>query len=161
MSLTEATRTVLSSYTQIYTGGDLSIGTAFPLGVTSGDMDLMTASLGGKGRETQAEHIEMIFVGDQAGSATVIVTGACDGGPEEVIASLAVTFGAIIESGTDVWGDTIVLTNHHLSGNHIHVADSGNSRVAKFGFDAIGYRYISVYPSLTTTTEIDVYARYF
>jgi hypothetical protein len=163
MGVTEAPRTVLSSYTKIYSDGTTNPPTAFPLGVTSGDMDLMSASLGGVGTETQAQHVEMIFVGNAEGSAVVTITGACDGGPEEAIASLAVSdFNTVVESGAnDKWGDTIVLTNLHLSGNHIHVADSGNSRVAKFGFDAIGYRYISVYPVLTTTTRIDIYARYF
>lgn len=166
MGITEAPRTVLSSYTKIYDGGTLAFTAPYPLGITSGDMDLMTASLGGIGTETQANHVEMIMTVDQIGdTASVIVTGACDGGPEEAIASLAIEASATAptETAPREWVDTMTLTNLHLSGNHIHVADSGNSRVAKFGFDAIGYRYISVYPDVSGSaiTNIRIYARYF
>ena len=163
MAINIAEQTVVDSYKLVFTATSTSSApTAFPFGVTSGNIDLLLPQWGGKGTETKAYRLGMLFTGDAAGSATVIITGACEGGPEEQICSLAVTIGAVVESGTREIGDTIVLTSTHLAACSILVADSGNSRPAKLGFDAIGYRYISFYvPTLTTTADLRIYARYF
>lgn len=156
-----AQQTTIDSYTLVYDGGDRSAPTSFPLGVTSGDIDLLDANNGGKGEETKANHLAIIMTGDQAGTGDVLITGACEQGPEEAIASVAITVGTVVETSPREWVDTMVLSNYHLAPNYIVVADSGNSRVAKLGFDAIGYRYIKFYPSLTTITNLKIYARYF
>ena len=163
MAINIAEQTVVDSYKLVFTATSTSSApTAFPFGVTSGDIDLLLPQWGGKGTETKAYRLGMLFTGDAAGSATVIITGACEGGPEEQICSLAVTIGSVVESGTREIGDTIVLTSTHLAACSILVADSENSRPAKLGFDAIGYRYISFYvPTLTTTADLRIYARYF
>lgn len=136
--------------------------TSFPFTTTSGDMDLLSPVNGGKGEETKAYRLGILITGKPAGSATVIVSGAAEGGPIEHIASLAVTIGSVVETGDWRLADTIVLTSTHLAACSILVADSGNSRPAKFGFDAIGYRYIRFYvTSLTTTTDLRIYARHF
>lgn len=155
-----AKQTYVSSYKLVYDGGDVTEPTAFPLGVKSGDWDLLKAPIPVRGNETKANEVEILITGDQAGTGTVLVTGACEGGPEEAVASLAITVGTVVETSPREWVDTMVLTNLHLSPNACVVADSGNSRIAKFGFDAIGYRYISFYPTLTTITNIKIYARY-
>ncbi len=155
-----AKHTHISSYTLVYDGGDTAEPTAFPLGVTSGDIDLLSDNWGKSGSETKANELEVIITGDQAGTGTVLITGACEGGPEEAIASLAITVGTVVETSPREWVDTMVLTNRHLSPSACVVADSGNSRVAKFGFDAIGYRYISFYPTLTTITNLKIYVRF-
>jgi len=161
MAVEIAQRTSISSYTKVYDGGDVTEPTAFPLGVTSGDMDLLDSVKGGRGLETKANYIEIIMTGDQAGTGTVLITGACEGGPEEAIASLAITVGTVVETSPREWVDTMVLTPYSLSVTNTLIADSGNSRVAKFATDAIGYRYISFYPTLTTITNLKIYARYF
>ena len=153
-------RTHISSYTLVYDGGDVAEPTAFPLGVTSGGIDLLSDNWGKSGSETDANELEILITGDQAGTGTVLITGACEGGPEEPVASLAITVGTVVESGTRKWVDTMVLANLHLSPSACVVEDSGNSHPAKFGFDAIGYRYISFYPTLTTITNIRIYARF-
>ncbi len=136
--------------------------TAFPFTTTSGDMDLLLPANGGIGNETKAYRLGILITGQPAGSATVIVAGASEGGPIEHIASLAVTIGAVVETGDWRLADTITLTSTHLAGCSIAVADSGNSRPAKFGFDAVGYRFIRFYvTSLTTTTDIRIHVRYF
>ncbi|KKL94897.1 hypothetical protein LCGC14_1860050, partial [marine sediment metagenome] len=146
MTINSAEQTVVDSYNLVFTAISTSTApTAFPFGVTSGDIDLLLPKWGGRGTETKAYRLAFLFTGDVAGSATVIMTGASCGGPEEQICSLAVTIGSVTESGTRKIGDTIVLTSTHLAACSILVADSGNSRPAKFGFDAIGYRYIRFY----------------
>ena len=155
-----AKHTHISSYTLVYDGGDVSEPTVFPLGVTSGDIDLLGGIYPTHGQETKANELAIIITGDQAGTGTVLITGACEGGPEEAIASLAITIGTVVETSPREWVDTMVLTNLHLSPSAAVVADSGNSRVAKFGFDAIGYRYIGFYPTLTTITNLKIYARF-
>jgi hypothetical protein len=161
MAVEVAQRTSISSYQLVYDGGDVTEPTAFPLGIKSGDMDLLSSIKGGTGKETKANYIEVVMTGDQAGTGTVLITGACEQGPEEAIASLAITVGTVVESGTRRWVDTMEQTAFTLSACSTLVADSGNSRVAKFGTDAIGYRYIKFYPTLTTTTNLKIYARYF
>ena len=143
--------------------GTSSVPTTFPFGVTSGDMDLLAPKNGAVGIETRAYRLEIIMKGVTAGTATVVITGASEGGPEEHIASIDVSSAAdIVESGTFRIIDSMILTSTHLAGCSIAVADSGNSRVAKFGFDAIGYRYINFYiPTLTTITDLRIIARYF
>ena len=155
-----AKQTHISSYIKVYDGGDVTEPTAFPLGVKSGDIDLLKPPYPIVGSETKANEIPILITADQAGTGTVLVTGACEGGPEEPIASLAITVGTVVETGTRRWVDTIVKTNLHLAPNACVVADSGNSHPCKFGFDAIGYRYISFYPTLTTITNLRIYARY-
>ena len=161
MAVEVAQRTSISSYTKVYDGGNVAEPTAFPLGVTSGDMDLLASTKGGRGLETKANYIEIIMTGDQAGTGTVLITGACEQGPEEAIASLAITVGTVVETAPREWVDTMELTSYTLSACSTLVADSGNSRVAKFGTDAIGYRYISFYPTLEIITNLRIYARYF
>ena len=150
------------SIVKTVTGGTTtSAPTAFPFGVTSGDIDLLDANYGGKGTETKAYRLALLITGKPAGSGTIVVTGAADGGPEEPICSLAVTVGSVVETGDWRWVDTITLTSYHLAAFNIVRADSGNSHPTKVGFDAIGYRYIKFYvSSLTTTTDIRIYARY-
>lgn len=155
-----AKQTFISSYLKVYDGGDVSEPTAFPLGATSGDMDLLKSPYPVSGSETKANEIEILITADQAGTGTVLITAACDGGPEEPVASLAITVGTVEESGTRKWVDTMVKTSFHLAPHACVVADSGNSHPAKFGFDAIGYRYLKFYPTLTTITNIQIYARF-
>lgn len=168
MAIGTAQQTSIDSYNVAYDGGDITEPTAFPLGVKSGDMDLLSPNNGGKGLETKANYIELIITADQAGTGTVLVTGASEGGPEEVIADLNITASTVVETGSRRWIDTITTTPSntvqdpiHLAGCSILVADSGNDRVCKFGFDAIGYRYLRFYPTLTTITNLKIYARYF
>lgn len=164
MSIQTSEQTSLTSYRLVFTGtGNDTFPTAFPLGVTSGDIDLHKPEWGGKGTETKANRLCMLFLSDKAyGSATIGLTGACEGGCEEPIASLALTAGTTVESGTNRWVDDITLTSYHLAEDAILVADKGNSQPTKFGFDAIGYRYINFYSTaFCTTTEIYVYARHF
>ena len=159
--LDNAQQTTIDAYRLVYNGGDVAEPTAFPFGVISGDMDLLASINGGSGSETKANYIELIMTGDQAGTGTVLVTGAASGGPEEAIASLAITVGTVVETSPREWVDTMVLTNLHLSRCSVNVADSGNSRIAKFGFDAIGYRFLRFYPTLTTITNLKIYGRHF
>ena len=140
-----------------------ALPTAFPFGVISGDMDLLKAKNGGIADETRAYRLEVIMKGLTAGTATVAVTGASAGGPEEHICSVAISsVGGIVESGSYLIVDSMDLTSTHLAGCSIDVADSANDRVAKLGFDAIGYQFIKFYvPTLTTITELQIYARYY
>lgn len=164
MAINNAEQSVVDSYTIVKTvtgGTTTSAPTAFPFTKTSGDIDLLSANkYRGAGAETKAYRLAMLITGKPAGSGTIVITGACEGGPEEQICSLAITVGAVVE--TDDWRivDTIILTSVHLAECSIVVADSGNSRPTKLGFDAIGYRFINFYvTSLTTTTDIRIYAR--
>ncbi|KKN75858.1 hypothetical protein LCGC14_0375660 [marine sediment metagenome] len=163
-----AEQTVVDSYNIVdsVTGSATdTFPTSFPFTTVSGDMNLLLPSNGGKGTETQAYRLEILITGQPAGSATVIVAGASEGGPIEQIASLAVTIGSVVETGDWRIADTMVLGGTapiHLAACSTLVADSGNSRPAKFAFDAIGYRFIKFYViSLTTTTDIRIYARHF
>jgi len=156
-------QTSLSSYRLVFTGdGTDTAPTEFPLGITDGEIDLHDAAWGGKGTETKANRLCMIILADQAGSGTLAVTGACDGGPEEYIASLVLTVGGTVETGTNRWVETIALTSYHIAEDSILVADNADNHVSKFGFDAAGYRYINFYSSaFTNVTWVKVYVRYF
>lgn len=158
-----AEQSIVDTYSLVKTvtgGTTTSAPTAFPFGITDGDINLMSPNYGGSGTETKAYRLALLITGKPAGSGTIVVTGAADGGPEEPICSLAITVGAVVETGTWRWVDTIVLTSYHLAEDCIVRADSGNSHPTKVGFDAIGYRYIKFYvSSLTTTTDIRIYAR--
>lgn len=164
MTLKRAEFTAVDGYELVkeVTGGTTTAApTAFPFGTTSGDIDTLKAKYGGIGDETKAYRLEILITGKPAGTGTIVITGAADGGPEEPICSLAITIQAIVETGTWLWVDTIALTNYHLAEDCILVADSGNSHPTKLGFDAIGYRYINFYvAALTTVTDIRIYARY-
>lgn len=140
-----------------------SAPTTFPFGITSGDMDLLSATNGGKGTETKAYRLEILMTGTVAGTGTVVITGASEGGPEEQICSVAISSAAdIVETGAFRIIDTMVLTQTHLAACSIVVADSGNSRPAKLGFDAVGYRFINFYiPVLTNITDLRIYVRFF
>ena len=154
----------LDSYSLIYEGdGTDTVPTAFPIGGVTGTINLQTPSYGGAGTETRAEYLELLFTMDGAGTGTVELTGACDNGPEEYICSLALSAAAgTAETGSWDWVDSITLTNEHLSKFGIRVADSGNSRVAKFGVLMIGYKYLTVYSTaIATASNLRVYARYF
>ena len=163
MAINIAEQSVVDSYSIVktVTGGTTTAApTAFPFGTVSGDINLMSANYRGSGRETKAYRLALLITGKPAGSGTIVITGAADGGPEEPICSLVVTIGAVVETGTWRWVDTIVLTSYHLAACSIFRADSGNSHPTKVGFDAIGYKYIKFYvSSLTTTTDIRIYAR--
>ena len=165
MAIENAEFTAIDSYNIVKstTGGGLdTFPTTFPFTTTSGDMNLLDPKNGGKGNESKAYRLEILITGQPAGSGTVIVAGASPGGPIEHIASLAVTIGSVVETGVWRLVDTMVLTSTHLAGCSIAVADSGNSHPAKFGFDAIGYQFIKFYiTSLTTTTDLRIYARFF
>lgn len=161
MSVGNADQSAVDSYALVYeTDGTDTEPTAFPIGITSGDMDLLAAKNGGKGEETKAYRLAMLITGQPAGTGTILITGAAGQGPEEPICSLAITIGSVVETGDRRWADTIVMTSFHL-GRGIHLADSGNSHPSKLGFDAIGYRYIRFYATnFVTTTNMRVYARY-
>ncbi len=165
MAINIAEQTVVDSYNIVDTvtgSATDTFPTAFPFTTTSGDMDLLLPANGGKGTETKAYRLAILITGKPAGSATVIVAGASEGGPIEHIASLAVTIGSVVETGDWRLADTIGLTATHLDSCAIAVADSVNSRPTKLGFDALGCRYIKFYvTSLTTTTDLRIYARYF
>lgn len=161
-----AEQTVVDSYNIVktITGGTTTAApTAFPFGVTSGDINLLLPSYGGKGIETKAYRLAFLMTakGTAGGTGTVVITGASCGGPEEQICSLAITMNAVVETGDWRIVDTMVLTSVHLAACSILVADSGNSRPTKVGFDAIGYRYIKFYvTALTNITDIRIYARF-
>jgi len=160
-----AEQSVVDSYNLVkaVTGGTVtSAPTAFPFGITSGDIDLLDRNYGGSGSETKAYRLALLFTGKPAGTGTIVITGAADGGPEEPICSLAIEIAdSIVETGTWLWVDTITLTSYHLAAFNIVRADSGNSHPCKVGFDAIGYRYIKFYvTALATITDIRVYARF-
>ena len=163
MSIQIAEQTSITSYRLVFTGtGKGTFPVAFPLGITSGDIDLHLPEWGGKGNETKANRLCMLFLADQAGAATIGLTGACEGGCEEPIASLVLTIGGTVESGTNRWTEDIDLTSYHLAEDAILIADTGNNQPTKFGFDAIGYRYINFYSlGFANVTWIKVYVRHF
>jgi len=163
MRIGNAEQTTIESYNLVYTGdGADTEPTEFPLGITSGDMNLLLPKDGGKGTETKSNRLCFLFLADQAGFATIAMTGACQGGCEEYICSLALTAGGTVETGTNRWVEAITPTYYHLAEDSILIADSGNNRPTKFGFDAIGYQFINFYTSgFANITWIKVYARYF
>lgn len=156
--------TVVDSYNEVFSAtATSSVPTAFPFGIKSGDMDLLAPENDGVAGETKAYRLEFIMKGIIAGTGTVAITGAAEGGPEEHICSVVISSAAdVVESGTFRVIDSMTLTATHLDGFSIAVADSGNSRVAKLGFDALGYRYIRFYvPTLTTITDLRIFGRHF
>ena len=160
----KAEYTVVDSYNEVFAAtGTSSVPTAFPFGILTGDMDLLAPENDGVAGETKAYRLEFIMKVITAGTGTVAITGAAEGGPEEYICEVDIsTVAAIVESGSFLVVDSMVLRSFHLDGFSIAVADSGNSRVAKLGFDALGYRYIRFYvPTLTTITDLRIYARHF
>ena len=163
VAINNAEQSVVDSYSIVHTvtgGTTTAAPTTFPFGIVSGDIDLLSANYGGAGKETKAYRLAILITGKPAGTGTIVITGAADKGPEEPICSLAITVGAVVETGTWRWVDTAVFTSYHLAACSIVLADSGNSHPAKLGLDAIGYRYIRFYvSSLTTTTDIRIYAR--
>ena len=164
MAISNAQFTAIDSYTLIKTGdGTDTIPTAFPITTLTGDINLLTPTYGASGPDTKANYLEMLFTLNAAGTGTIEITGASEGGPEEYICSLALSSAAgIVESGIWKWSDTITLTSYHLSGCGIAIADSGNSRVGKLALDAIGYRFFKLYSTaLGTATSVRCYARYF
>lgn len=166
MAINNAEQTVVDSYNIVKTvtgGTTTATPTTFPFGVTSGDIDLLSANYGGKGNETKAYRLGILVTAQPAGTGTLVITGASEGGPEEQICSLALDNSAdITETGDWRIMDTMTLTSTHLAACSIIRADSGNSRPCKVGFDAIGYRYIRFYvTALTTITDLRIYARYF
>ena len=164
--INNAMQTKIDSYSLVFHGDFKTVDNApvvFPLGVTSGDIDLLSNVNGGAGTETKANRLEILVVGNDAGEATLTITGACEGGPEEYICDIAMTFGGTVESGTNIWCEGMTLTSYHLAACGILVADDGNNHPTKLGFDAIGYRYIRFYSSDFggNVSSFDVYARYF
>jgi len=166
MSIQIAEQTTLQSYKLVYTSSSKAPGTvptAFPIGIPSGHhIDLHDASWGGKGTETKANRLCHLFLTDAAGAATVFITGACEGGPEEPICSIVLGSGGTVESGTDVWMENGTLTSYHLAEDAIVLAGESVNQPCKLGFDAIGYRYIKYYVHThVTSTWVKIYARYF
>ncbi len=167
MALDKAEYSAVDSYNIVktVTGGTTdTFPTAFPFGIVSGDIDLLSNVYGGRGGETKAYRLENLITakGIAGGTGTVIVTGASEGGPREHIGSLAITMNAVVETGDWRIVDTMVLTSTHLAGCSIAVADSGNSRPTKFGADVIGYRFIKFYvTALTDITDLRIYVRFF
>jgi len=164
MSQSEAEKTIIGSYSIIktVTGGTTTTApTAFPLGVTSGDMNLLAAKFGGVADETRAYRLAILILTKPAGTGTIVFTGSAPGGCEEPICSLAISSAAdIVESGDWRWVDTITLTNYHLAEDNILRADSGNSHPCKVGWDNIGYQFLKAYvTALTTITDVKIYAR--
>ncbi len=161
--INNAEQTVLDSYNLVYTGdGSDTVPTAFPLGITSGDMNLILPENGGAGSETKANRLCFLFLADQAGTAEIFITGACPGGCEEPICALNMTVGGTAESGTNRWVEDATLTSYHLAENCIVLADTGNNQPTKLGFDNIGYQFVSFYThTFTNVTWIRVYARFF
>lgn len=166
MAINIAEQSVVDSYNLVHTvtsGTTTAAPTAFPFGITSGDINLLLPEWGGKGSETKAYRLAFLMTakGTSGGTGTVVITGAAEGGPEEQICSLAITMNAVVETGDWRIVDTIVLTSAHLAACSILAADSGNSRPTKFGFDAMGYRYLNFYATaLTNITDLRIYARY-
>lgn len=159
-------QTAIDSYNIVHTvagGTETAAPTTFPFGVTSGDIDLLTPNYGATGSGSKAYRLEVLMTGKPAGTGTVVITGASEGGPEEQICSVAISSAAdITETGDFRIIDAMTLTSTHLAGCSIAVADSGNSRPAKLGFDAIGYRYIKFYAtSLTAITDLRIHVRFF
>ena len=69
--LSEAEKTIVGSYTLVKTvtgGTTTSAPTAFPFGVTSGDMNLLEANYGGVADETRAYRVEILITGKPAGT---------------------------------------------------------------------------------------------
>ncbi len=164
MSQSEAEKTIIGSYSIIktVTGGTTTTApTAFPLGVTSGDMNLLATKFGGVADETRAYRLAILILTKPAGTGTIVFTGAAPGGCEEPICSLAISSAAdIVETGDWRWADTIVLTRYHLAEDNILRADSGNSHPCKVGWDNIGYQFLKAYvTALTTITDVKIYAR--
>ena len=164
MAINIAEQSVVDSYKIVHevTGGTTTaFPTSFPFGsIVSGDINLLAPEWGGAGRETKGYHLEVLFTGKPAGSGTIVVAGIAPQGPVEQISSLVITVGNVVETGDWRIVDTIIPTSVHLSGCSIAVADSGNNRPTKFGFDALGLWIINFYvTALTTTTDIRIYAR--
>lgn len=154
----------LDSYNLVLTSdGNDTAPTTFPIGVNNGTIDLLKPSFGGKGSQTRATYLAFLFSGTPAGTGTIVMTGAVDGGPEEFLCSLALTFdNGVVESGAFRWADKIEVTNFHIGAGGVKVEDSDNDHPCKIGFDATGYRFFRIYStSLTTTTSVRVYARFF
>ena len=166
MSIQISEQTSITSYKLVHTSDSKASDTeptAFPIGIPSGHhIDLHDASWGGKGTETKSNRLCILFLADQAGNATVFITGACEGGPEEPICSIALTSGGTVETGTNRWMENATLTSYHLAEDAIVLADSGNNHPIKLGYDAIGYRYIKFYVfDYTDVTWVKIYVRYF
>lgn len=165
----KAQYTVVDSYNIVkeLTGGTTdTFPTAFPFGITSGDMDLLAPKNDGVAGETKAYRLGVLMTakGTAGGTGTVMVTGAAEGGPRELIGTLTITMNAVVETGDWRIIDTMVLPTDaiHLDGFSIAVADSGNSRPTKFGADVLGYRYIKFYvTALTNITDLRIYVRHF
>lgn len=167
MSIQTSEQTSLTSYRLVYTGdGKDTLPTEWPIGVTSGDIDLHAPEWGGKGTETKANRLCFLFLANDAGNAVVEITGACQGGPEEYICKLEITFAGCFESaGANRWANIITITSEHLAEDCILLAGhlGAENRPAKFGFDAIGYQFISFYTSGfgNGVKWLKIYARYF
>ena len=161
--------TSVDSYNIVKTvtgGATDTFPTAFPFGITSGDMDLLNSKNGAIGTETRAYRLAILMTakGTAGGTGTVMVTGASEGGPRELISTLSITMNAVVETGDWRIVDTITLPTDviHLAGCSVSVADSGNSRPTKYGADFIGYRYPKFYvTALTNITDLRIYARFF
>ena len=122
---------------------DTAPTTAFVIGVPApGTADLNPKDLSDQDGSSIANGVELISYAKGIADATYTVAlyGVSIDGPPERIASLAYTLGDAVVSSGVLWAGTCVATDTHNA--LITVADSGNDRVAKVTFDAIGYRYL-------------------
>lgn len=167
MSIQISEQTSLTSYRLVYTGdGSDTLPTEWPLGETSGDIDLNTPEWGGKGTETKANRLCFLFLTNAVGTADVEIMAACQGGPKEYICDLDMSAGGGTDGSGNHWVNIIALTSsEHLAEDCILVAGGAGdlNSPAKFGFDAIGYQFISFYTSGfgQSVNWLKIYARYF
>lgn len=167
MSIQSSEQTSLTSYRLVYTGdGEDTLPTEWPMGETSGDIDLHAPEWGGKGTETKSNRLCFLFLTNAVGNADVEIMAACQGGPKEYICDLDMAAGGGEDGDGNHWVNRITLTaSEHLAEDCIIVAggEGDLNSPAKFGFDAIGYQFISFYTSGFDgkVTELKIYARYF
>ena len=167
MTIGNAEQTSIQSYKLVYTGdGADTVPVTWPIGETSGDIDLHLPEWGCKGDETKSNRLCFLFLANAVGTADLVMMGACQGGPKEHICSLALSAGGGVETGANRWVNIIVVTHEHLAECSILAAGEAGvlNSPAKFGFDAIGYQFISFYTSKFVgvgMSSLKVYARYF
>jgi len=118
----------------------------------------------GAGQETYANVTELLCYATASDNNNVDISiyGGHGSGPPEYLGNFFWTFGTAIRSSGVRWADSCVVTGTHIK--TIAVADSGNDRVVKVAFDAIGYEYLYAIAHTTTTgaaTNITVIMRPF
>jgi len=111
-----------------------------------------TVDIMGKGSDSEVNGLMLIFVGDgdDGDTAAVDISAYRHGGPQEHVATLALTLGTrhatYLPDGSTAGSDedfvdTITVTDETWL-KTVAVSDaSGDNRVARVHFDACGYRY--------------------